>query len=354
MILAVAGVAVAGAAFMFYVKAAGPFVSAEVEVGTITAPATKVTDATASGGNYVKFGPTATTPPPAYTCTKTLAAGGNVATFVGTIGNGETGCLRGGNYSVGSFALNASNARLASTPGERATITLTHGEVNGQGSGFERLNIISGSGGMGARLNGHNDFLYTNDFTNNGQGNVSAQCTLVGSDGTAANDVRIERNIYHNCGQQVNQAHAIYAQESNRLIIRDNIISGVGGYAMQLYPDAWGTIVEHNIVDADPTVRGAILADGTATNTTVRYNIISNNTSGYAGIEDRVGTGVANYNCFWNISGTNTLGRFSMVGNIEADPMYTNRAARDYTLRAGSGCLATVQYDTAAKINAAW
>lgn len=58
------GVAILGVYFLNASKAAGPFVSKEVEKGTLTAPAIAVTDATASGGQAVKFAKDNGPPPP--------------------------------------------------------------------------------------------------------------------------------------------------------------------------------------------------------------------------------------------------------------------------------------------------
>lgn len=55
--------AVIGAFLLLRIFAAGYFVASEAETGTLTSPATVVTDSTASGGKSVQFG-TATTPPP--------------------------------------------------------------------------------------------------------------------------------------------------------------------------------------------------------------------------------------------------------------------------------------------------
>jgi hypothetical protein len=59
-----AGFAVIGVMLLLVTRAATPFASVEPENGTITAPATKITDTTAAGGAAVKFGSATPTPPP--------------------------------------------------------------------------------------------------------------------------------------------------------------------------------------------------------------------------------------------------------------------------------------------------
>ena len=69
--------------------------------------------------------PTPEPPPSSNTCTKTLAAGGDLSTFLSTLTSGGVGCLRGGDYTDGcsvSWNLDASSvnrAVLQSYPGEQ-------------------------------------------------------------------------------------------------------------------------------------------------------------------------------------------------------------------------------------------
>ena len=67
--------------------------------------------------------------------------------------------------------------------------------------------------------------------------------------------------------------------------------------------------------------------------------------------ESTVGTGnVARSNCVYGGGAGNVSGGFTSQNNLVADPQFVNRGARDYRLKAGSPCLASVGYDTAAKL----
>lgn len=72
LLLVVAVAVISGIAFMMASRAAGPFVSAEPESGTLTAAASRVTDTTASAGSAIKFGTVTPPPPPGNSTTPNL------------------------------------------------------------------------------------------------------------------------------------------------------------------------------------------------------------------------------------------------------------------------------------------
>lgn len=359
---AIMSVIAIGSYFVFSSQAAGVFNSTEPEDGTITQPATKVADVTASGGNYVKFGSAVT--PPTYTCTKTLAAGGNVKSFSDSLASGETGCLRAGTYSTGSIDFSSSGATLASYPGERATInlgsspnqaTIARGTT---GMTIKRINFTTTSAHV-LRVYGNNTILENNQFTDN-HADGAGSCVGIGGTQDKPDGVIIRGNKFVNCGGvATNLNHSIYALSFTNLTIVDNVFYGTGAYVIQLYPYAEHAIIRHNVIDGsnEYSIRGSIVIDADSSSSpasAIIENNIINNTAVTA-IQARVGSGhQVNSNCFYQNSGGDISGSVAQTGNVNTNPMYVNRTTHDYHLSPGSPCLAVVQYDTAAKIDQTW
>jgi hypothetical protein len=168
---------------------------------------------------------------------------------------------------------------------------------------------------------------------------------LGGTDGMALN-ATIVRNKMHECGNPIydNKDHCIYVAHTEGGVIRNNLLYNCAAYAIQFYPDSQGMLYEYNTSDGGPiSVRGGIVFGGesapVSNNNTIRNNIITyaavNGISGSWG--GPYGTGnTANNNCLWQASVSER--GFTASGNITADPMFVDRANRNYTLRAGSPC----------------
>ena len=89
----------------------------------------------------------------------------------------------------------------------------------------------------------------------------------------------VELNRIHGCGRTGKLAHLIYVTHSQGAVIRNNLLVGNGGgWAVHLYPDADGTLVEGNVIDSNEG--GVIFAgDGggdTSDRNVVRENVITN------------------------------------------------------------------------------
>jgi hypothetical protein len=281
---------------------------------------------------------------------------------------GETGCLRGGVYDNGAtyvvrFGRGGSAGApitIRSYPGERARlvgivyvprgsnhVTLAAVDVEGRGS----QNTV--------QVNAEDFTLEDSDLTNAWRGN---SCLMLGDPGYGrAVRTIVRRNRFHECGNlsHGNKDHAIYAGYVSDAQIVDNLFWNSAAYAIQLYPDAQRTRFAHNVIDGDsPSVRGGLIFGGegsyASSNNTVEQNIIT-----YATVNieywwgGTIGSGnIARNNCLWAGRSGNISSQvgFTASNNLTADPLFTNKATRDYRLKAGSPCLPLIGHDTAAAL----
>jgi hypothetical protein len=200
------------------------------------------------------------------------------------------------------------------------------------------------------KINADGVVLVGNDIT--AARNIS--CVLIGADRIASRTL-VEGNRIHRCGRTGKLAHLLYVAHSRGAIIRGNLLLGnPGGWAVHLYPDADGTLVEGNVIDAN---QGGVIFAGeggsTSDGNVVRANVITNsaprwNVEGsWSGGPEGDGN-VAQGNCVYSAgagspSGIGFLDGFQESGNVVAKgPVYVNRAAGDYRLRPASNCIAVL------------
>lgn len=269
-----------------------------------------------------------------------------------SLSSGQVGCLRTGSYS-GNVTVGASSATLRSAPGERATLNLDTLTIPSGATGvtISDLNIVGNSNALTTRLVGDRFVFTRNDITNkNGGRDAIGSCILVAESSTPTRGGAITQNKIHECGAiGSNYGHGIYTQNVDGLLIEDNVIRGVGSYAIQLYPKAANVTVRHNVIDGGlGSIRGAIIIDGAGSNHRVEQNVIAYTQVG--AVQARVGSGHSSVNNCYFSNPSNASGNITSSGDITSDPGFANRAASDYRLKAGSACLAKVGYDTAAKI----
>jgi hypothetical protein len=300
-------------------------------------------------------------PPPLSTsCTRSLAAGGgSLASFVASLAPGQTGCLTGS--FAGSLTIGNSGFTLRSADGQRASIA---GNVTIQDSAdgvrLQGLNLSGGSGFSLAYIHGDNVTLSDLDIS----GGDVRNCLLLGagaegSPGLSADDLLIERSRIHGCGNDSHE-HAVYAEFTNRLVIRDSHLYANGGYGIHFYPSAQNSLVEYTLVDGNARGSGwssnvtfsgeapggeYSQAHGSRYNV-IRYSLISFSAQNYnvesyfpSGSLPPIGNEVAS-SCLYgaprgNFDGSNG---YAQHDNRAVDPLYANRSAYDFRLRSGSPC----------------
>jgi hypothetical protein len=275
-----------------------------------------------------------------------------VQKMASSLSSGQVGCLRAGTYAS-SLTVTRPAITLTSFPGERATLK---GRlwVDADRVTISGLNLNGANTGNSPAVSANDDTFDNVEVTNQ---HTEGVCFVLGSGSGYGRAVRtvIENSRIHDCGPVPghNQGHGIYVSRADAAVIRNNWIYDNTDRGIQLYPDArfahvYGNVIDGNgegiIISGDGNTAssGNLVEDNVISNSKLRWNVESN----WPG--NRVGVGnVVRNNCVWATnSNANYRPRggvasgwgFSASGNVIADPLFTSRFWKDFSLQAGSPC----------------
>jgi parallel beta-helix repeat protein len=308
-------------------------------------------------------------PSPAVTCDLFAAGSGadsnpgtqaqplrTVAKLVATLQPGKTGCLRAGSYGSSSTSLRLTTPQitLSSYPGETATVVgIVRIEATATGATLENL-VLDGRNStmdLSPLIYASNVVVRNNEITNFN----TAICVHLDQYPAAAvpTDVLIEGNRIHNCGALPanNFDHGIYLGKAERTVVRGNWIYDNANRGIQLYSQAHHTLVTGNVIDGNGSgvIFGGeqvnVSADNVVENNVISNSVLRDNVESWWG--GPVGTNnVVRQNCVGGgayddgdggiLSGS-SLG-FTTTANVIAHPQFVNRAAKDFTIVAGTAC----------------
>jgi hypothetical protein len=271
-----------------------------------------------------------------------------------------TGCLRGGTYGGFSVQTNitrggtsAARVTITSFPGERATVQgfvyvapsapfVTVSNIAFQGNN----NFWPSAGGTGAQpliVDADDFILEDSDYSNANSGNG-----VLLREGARA---IVRRNRIHDVGSNSAYDHGIYISHAKDFQVLNNWIYDCrAGWGIHLYSDADRGVIRGNVIDGCGAgiTFSAYNAEASQDNL-FEHNIVSNslghaNNPGFAlsgWFNSAVPTGnVARDNVFYNNAAGSydeTLGTsYAASRNVVSNPLYVNRAAKDFRLSPGS------------------
>jgi hypothetical protein len=268
-----------------------------------------------------------------------------VGKLLAALSNGQTGCLEEGTFVEDvTFPKGGSGSApitLAAAPGAhpvlKGVLTIPDTTDNIAITGLT-LDGATAAKSASPLIRGDRVALRGNEITNAG-----ADCITLGDQTFGpAKTASIEGNRIHGC------VAGIVGRVAESSLVANNFIYDNTGDGVSLFPNGDSITIERNIIDGN--AHGVLFgSDGkvVSINDNVRFNVISNSTVGfnvYSAFPAAVGTGNnANQNCLWmgkkGDVATPPKG-FSVKDNVTADPMYVDRAAKNFALAPTSPCLA--------------
>jgi parallel beta-helix repeat protein len=277
--------------------------------------------------------------------------------LLGQLRPGQTGCLLSGTFqedvTVRRGGVVGRPITLTSARGAHATIKGVFWITRSASDLVVSRLTLDGSTTGGApspQVNGTRIVFRLDNVTNR----HTAICFILGGDfpryGTAIDPVIAWSHI-HDCGRKpaTGLDQGVYVEGTRGARVIDNVIYRNADWGVQLYPDAQGTYVAHNIIEGNGggVIIGGGNDDGPATASShniIDHNVIADsvksNLASYW--QARAGTGnVVRANCLWGgqDGGIDDEGGISLVRNVRANPEFVDRAAADFRMRRSSRCL---------------
>ncbi len=278
-----------------------------------------------------------------------------VAALTSSLTQGQTGCLRAGRYVESLNVTRGGSAtapvRLQSFPGERAelvgrlVVSAPYVEIAGL-----RLVGLNPAAAPSPLVAASNVLIEGNEITND----HTADCLMIGSASREVTDVTARANRIHDCGvlPSLNRQNGVSVTRASGTRIIANWIYDNADRGVQLYPDADGSRIASNVIDGNG-VGVMIAGDGAAASdeNTIESNIITNslihdNVEANWGSQSFIGhDNVVRGNCVYGGARDDGDGGIADVRagfvadrNLIADPLYVNRAAKDFRLAETSPC----------------
>jgi hypothetical protein len=275
-----------------------------------------------------------------------------LARLVRSLRRGQVGCLAAGRYEHrGVVRLTRPGVTLRPLGRGRGR-AVVDGAVwvmpSARGARLSRLRLTSHDPVFTIPLKIQADgvTVVANDVTTS----TSISCILIGSVRVVTGTV-IERNRIRRCGRRGKHDHLIYVQRSRDAVIRENLlIDNAGGWAVHLYPDADGTLIEGNVIDGNQggvifagtdgdTSDGNVVRDNVITSSSPRYNLEASWSDEPPG-EDNTASG----NCLFSAGPGAPAGVAAEDGFEEQDSvvaganLYIDPDAGNFRVRATSPC----------------
>lgn len=280
----------------------------------------------------------------------------SVGRLVRSLRRGQVGCLAAGRYEHrGVVRLTRAGVTLRPLGRGRGRVVVD-GAVwvmpSARGARISRLRLTSHDPvfTIPLKIQADDVTVVANDITTS----TSISCILIGSARVVTGTV-IERNRIRRCGRRGKHDHLLYIQRSRDAVIRNNLlIDNAGGWAVHLYPDADGTLIERNVIDGN---QGGVIFAGTDGDTSdgnvVRENVITSSFPRFnieaSWSDGPLGEGNSAFgNCLFSAgpaapSGLAPEEGFDEYDNLVASgDLYVKPDDGDFRLRAGSACAPVV------------